>query len=199
MPKTCVMILFTMLVLNKAYSQKQISLREKFVNALLSDTSMGLGYYIPLKIKFTGNDTVYMWCDGTQFLFQYYNEHYKWDGNTFIKKIKPYILNEKAWEVKRADVKYFLESVVNPLTEKKCNCVFNESDSGLLKLPKEKKIPKGNSGEFACLVYNCFKKNLAVVIGEDARISISPFEVPPIKYNELDGSRVDGKKSVEKR
>ncbi|PQJ11231.1 hypothetical protein CJD36_005340 [Flavipsychrobacter stenotrophus] len=65
------------------------------VNEVLSDTGMGYGYYIGLKVKSPSDDTIKLMVTQSQFLFYYFQSTKSWTGKHFIEEMKQYLLTNR--------------------------------------------------------------------------------------------------------
>src|SRR5690606_12952457 len=95
-----IILLIIGLCIEKSYSQKGL------VKTILRDTMVGYEYIMPLKVKFSGNDTIFILSFQTQFLFLYFNKRFGWSGKTFIDTLFPYLLDDRAIEIN--DYEFFI-------------------------------------------------------------------------------------------
>ncbi len=156
---------------NNCYSQIYTRDKKKFVNIVLSDTGMGEGNYLALKVKQRGSDSIKVFAAQAQSVFYYYHEKFNWDGKKFMHKMTKYLLYDQVLIIDDKD-DYFDFKSLTSLDQ--CNC--NNNVDSIVSIFNNLPLYARRS----CLIYNLFKKNIMVGRSENHVHIIEP---PSIRGN----------------
>lgn len=152
-------------------AQKVSSLREEYINTVLSDT-VGFGYILILPIVLKGNDTVKIYFTPNQMLYLYFKKRYNWDGVQYIDTMKYYLNSGKPMIVDDED--YFDTKDLLPISS--CNNKYNYNRDSLIKA-----FQSSSSNYSLCLLLQCFSKNILLIWAETetgTKIGIARFPIP---------------------
>ncbi|RYE52224.1 MAG: hypothetical protein EOP48_16935 [Sphingobacteriales bacterium] len=138
--------------------------KSEFVNDVLSDTLIGFGNFVPLRIKFKDGLDTFIYYQQTQFLYQHFRVKFGWDGRTFMDKLRSHLLSNDVLIADNGD-SFFNSGALIRIGE--CDCLADQKADHLIQIITDRKYPPPRSGKFACLVYRCFEKYVMVGAGEE--------------------------------
>lgn len=146
--------------------------RKQYLTSVLSDTGMGEGFFITLKIKSTTSDSTYLYLTSNDILFSYFRDKKGWTGKEYMTRMGRYIL---------PDVPFYPYQVDSALTERIAqmrpvqlnHCKRSYRDltvDGLIKVFNVEKVV-----DDACLWLELMKNNVYLTMGEeDMYIAVPP-------------------------
>lgn len=187
--KLITITIFCVLATSQVNAQDSTKFKEDLVSLILSDTFIGFDFYIPLKVKLDYIDTIMIYSTQTQLLYQYYKDKYGWNGRTFMREMKPYLIEGKVLKIDD-DKLLYKDSY---MSFARCAKLYNENEVKLkqrIQRIQEKKEVFPEYGCFACLIYKCFLKNMVIGYGE-GEIWYTELPLNKPRKNEVEGSPLD--------